>query len=165
MDVQQVPQIEDASVPGVREEVAPAVTLSNQPLEPTSKVSNEEVRRYGRYRGDLDNKGDFEPDLHFMCRWVIERAYHPREPENLKGFREMLEKSPERFYSIYQKEKDRYEAILDHWDEVDAKKEAEAKALAKEETAPADVGTEKCLELLGKLIGELTGKKPAPPRK
>lgn len=150
MDVCEMPADSQTSVPGVCEEVA---------------LTPRQVNEYGRYRGDLDDQGDGEPDLHFCCRWVLERSFHPNEPPKLKGLRDILEKTPERFYAIFQKEKDRFEVILDRQDELDAKRAAEAKALAKEETATADAGTEKCLELLAKLIGELTGKKPALPRK
>lgn len=143
MDVLTVPENQEAVVPGVHEEVP----------------FSEEVRTYGRYRGDLDDRGDGEPDLHFHCRWVLERDYHPKEPSFLNGLREMLRDSPERFYIIFQKEKDRFEANLDRQDEIDAKKAAEEKAAQAVETEAVDAGSAKCLELLGKLIGELTGVK------
>lgn len=150
MDVQPVPENQEAVVPGVREEVA---------------LTPRQVNQYGRYRGDLNDQGDGEPDLHFCCRWVLERTFHPNEPPKLKGLRDILEKTPERFYAIFQKEKDRFEVILDRQDELDAQRAAEEKAAAKEVDAPADAGTAKCLELLDKLIGELTAQKQPPPRK
>lgn len=52
-----------------------------------------------------------EPDLHYRYRWVDSLPREDDEPENLKALRQMLAKTPEKFYTLYAEQQKRFDII------------------------------------------------------